>query len=90
MICSSSVYHTFKPKEGSIGFSLSENFKITLNGSNEYVVYISDPKFGFPTINPAAVPRTALLMRKNSLTVLFLKVQFNRLFVCWFNSRRAN
>ena len=75
MICSCSVYHTFKPKECSIGFSISENFKIVLNGSNEYVVYINDPKFGFPTINPASVPRTSLLIKKNSLAVLFLKVQ---------------
>ena len=61
------------PKKGSIGFA-ADNFKILLNGSNEYIVYINDIEFGFPIMNPAAVPRSSLTLRKNSLTALFLKV----------------
>ena len=60
--------------KGSIGFSITEAFKITLNGSNEYIVYINDPRFGFPTINPEAVPRTLFLMNRNTTTILYLKV----------------
>ena len=58
-----------------MGFSLSDNFKISLNGSNKYIVYINDPRFGFPTLNPAAVPRTSLLMSRNTATILYLKVR---------------
>ena len=50
------------------------DFKITLNGSNEYIVYINDPRFGFPTLNPGAVPRTSLILSKNTLSILYLKV----------------
>ena len=60
---------------GSIGFTINNDFKISLNGSNEYVVYINDPKFGFPTINPATVPSLSFLLSKNSITLLFLKVK---------------
>ena len=75
-----SVYHKIQPKEGSIGFTFAYNFKISLNGSNEYVVYINDPHFGFPTLNPAAVSRTSLLLSKNSQTFIYLKV--NELSYC--------
>ena len=70
-----SVYHKIQPKEGSIGFTLDYDFKISLNGSSEYVVYINDPKFGFPTINPETVPSTSFLLSKSSLTILFIKVK---------------
>ena len=60
--------------KGSIGFSVTEAFKITLNGTNEYIVYINDPRFGFPTLNPDAVSRTCFLMSRNTTTILYLKV----------------
>ena len=60
---------------GSIGFTINNDFKISLNGSNEYVVYINDPKFDFPTINPETVPSVSFLLIKNSITLLFLKVK---------------
>ena len=69
-----SVYHKIHPKNGSIGFSIGLNLKITLNGSNEYIVYINDPRFSFPTLNPGAVPRTSFILSENTLTILYLKV----------------
>ena len=69
-----SVYHKIHPKKGSIGFSMGLNFKITLNGSNEYIVYINDPRFSFPTLNPDAVPRISFILSENKLTILYLKV----------------
>ena len=62
-----------QPKNGSIGFA-AVDFKISLNGSYEYIVYINDIDFGFPIMNPAAVPRSSLLLRRNSLSGVYLKV----------------
>ena len=63
----------FTPMKGSIGFA-KDNFKISLNGSHEYIVYINDIEFGFPIMNPAAVPRSSLTLRRNSLTPIYLRV----------------
>ena len=76
LICFS-VYHKFQPNEGSIGFSIQNDFKIVLNASRGYILIITDPYFGFPTSNPAAVPRTSLIINENRLVVIYLKVQFH-------------
>ena len=63
-----------QPNKGSIGF-FQKDFKILLNGSNEYVAFINDKEFGFPIMNPSAVPRSSLNLRRNSLNALYLKVK---------------
>ena len=63
-----------QPKAGSIGF-FQKDFKILLNGSNEYVIFINDKEFGFPIMNPSAVPRSSLNLRRHSLNALYLKVK---------------
>ena len=69
-----SVYHKLQPEEGSIGFSIKNDFKIVLNASHGYALTINDPQFGFPTSNPGAVPRTSLVINENRLVVIYLKV----------------
>ena len=69
------IYHKIHPEEGSIGFSRENDFKIVLNASHGYVLTINDPHFfSFPTTNPAAIPRTSLVINVKRNVGIYLKV----------------
>ena len=50
------------------------DFQIVLNSTFEYALLIFDPVFGFPTLNPAAVPRALLPIQEKSMNVFYIKV----------------
>ena len=69
-----SIYHIFKPEDGSIRLNEGSTTKLVLKPNNSYFVSFYDQNFVLRSNNPEIVPKSGITIKKNAWAFIYIKV----------------
>ena len=79
------LMHFYLPKcfilnlTSGYGDTIETGLMLELNSELDYIVYIHDPLFFFPSVNPRTVPRASLHIGKTGLQFIFIEEILNHM-----------